>query len=130
MFFDKSGLVSVMDVCNIGVINYSLDSNRISITNFRYIPGKGIKEYGEEELKGKEHFTVFTDRDGMEIRREDYDEKGKLKKLTVTEYNPQGQLDSQSFYSVKLKFYRKRNKEGILEEMTPEGKLIRILREN
>jgi hypothetical protein len=95
--------------------------------NFIYIGGKGIKEASADQLKGKEYFSEYYNNEGEKVRREDYKEDGRLKGVIVYKNDKQ---DTQEHYFSDLKFVRRRNLEtGVMEELGPEGGLIRRLEE-
>jgi len=89
----------------------------------------GNIEVPEESVAGKDYFAVYFDSRGQEVRREDY-ERGKLKKIIISEYDSDGRLKYQEVYSALRKFFRRRNQQGTLEEFADDGRMIRVLRED
>jgi hypothetical protein len=77
----------------------------------------------------KSHFRYFYDSTGKELFREDFTDKGLLSEITVYSYSDD-ELIRQDFYSVKLKFYRYRDKKtGHMIDVDSKGRKIRTLRE-
>ncbi len=95
---------------------------------FIYDSGKIIEVDPQEQLK-KRHFRYFFNSEGKEILREDFDDKGLLKEITVYNYL-NNKLIGQDFYNVQLDFSRIKDSEtGRMIEVDSSGKKIRTLRD-
>jgi len=95
----------------------------------RYVCEDGeLREADETYASGRKHFSVILDSEGREIRREDYDDQGRLRKVKFIYYGEDGAF-VEEFYDAALSFFRERNTEtGLIEERGPEGNLLSILR--
>jgi len=100
--------------------------NRI---NYVYDPKKGNVEVPDEAVTGMDHFSVYLDPRGQEVKREDY-EKGQLRRVTISRYDSTGRLEHQEVYSASRQFFRKRRLDGTLEEFADDDTFIRRLRED
>jgi hypothetical protein len=110
------------------------DSPDLSTTlvqrNFTYSAETGLVERKAGDVVGIKHFSEYYDSQGNRVKREDFDEKGGLKRVTVYNYRD-GELVTTDFYEANLNATRQRNTDtGIIEERTPEGKLIGKLRDD
>lgn len=77
----------------------------------------------------KSHFRYFSDSTEKKLFREDFNDNGFLKEITVYSYSDD-ELIRQDFYYVELSFSRYRDKEtGHMIEVDNEGRKIRTLRE-
>lgn len=77
-----------------------------------------------------EHYSVYTGKDGEQVRREDFDEDGNLKRLILTEYNPEGRVFRERVYNPGLNFYNQRRADGVLEQIDADGKFLGTVRED
>lgn len=92
-----------------------------------YIPNQGNVQVSEAEALGKAHFTVYCDLEGREVSRHDFDVDGALSRVTLTQYNKDGQVELQEHYEAHMKFYRERDSAEGLQEFEPDGACIRNL---
>jgi hypothetical protein len=107
----------------------TVHSTGLSIRNYTHEIGNGIVELNQAETIGKRFYSLLFDQD-KKIRRDDYNERGDIIKVTTYEYEGESILKSK-FHAVKLLFTRERDKDsGLLQERNPDGELIKNLRED
>jgi len=105
-------------------------STKLTQRSYVYSIETGLVEKKPEDVTGIKHFSEYFDSQGKKVRREDYDENGRLKSIMDYCYR-NGEFDSVNFYDASLLSVRRKNPDtGIMEERTPEGELIGKLRED